>query len=105
MNSSNLYDLFTFDIRTGSNLELQSYARFAKVANTRSVQATMDTTYDFIDIRLGTIMIIHYCETNSSPSGHPRMPKFNMFLQLLWLQRSVIFTNIEVIKYRIISTE
>ena len=61
-------------------------------------------------------MIFITRETNSSSSGHPRMPKFNMFLQLfdyyieiiilmLFLQRFVIFTNTEVIKYGIICTE
>ena len=46
MTNSILYDLFTF----GSHLELYSYARFAKVANTGILQATMDITYYFIQI-------------------------------------------------------
>ena len=81
MVNSTLYDLFTFDSHTGSHLELQSYARFVKVANTGFLQATMDRTYYFIEIWLSIIMIFHYCETNFS-TGHPRMPNFNMFLQL-----------------------
>ena len=78
MTNSNLYDLFTFGSHTGSHLELKSYARFANVAKTRIVQATMDITYHFIEKRLSTIMVINYL---SLSSGHPRMPNFNMFLQ------------------------
>ena len=33
---------------------------FAKVANPRIVQAKMDITYYFIEIRLCSIMVIHY---------------------------------------------
>ena len=54
-------DLFTFDCHTGSDLELKSYARFAKVANTGFIQATMDRTLYFIEIWLSTI-VVFYCQ-------------------------------------------
>ena len=50
MTNSTLYDLFTFGSHTGSHLELKSYARFAKVANTGFLQATIDRTYYFMEI-------------------------------------------------------
>ena len=59
MTNSILYDLFTVGSHTGSYLELQSYAWFAKVANTGFLQATTDRTYYFIEILLSTIMIFH----------------------------------------------
>ena len=52
------------------------------MANTGFLQATTDRTYHFIEILLSIIMIFHYCETNPSSSGHPRIPNFDMFLQL-----------------------
>ena len=65
MTNSTLYDLFIFGNHTGSRLELLSYARSAKVANTGVLQATTDRTYYFIEIWLRTIMIFITRETNS----------------------------------------